>query len=115
MSLFLATDVRPLIVSRKYAADPSLRTLLNKISTLRMGCPVHLRRPAQIMNGSLDIDLLTATMITHAGLVSLAEPLITVDSWTHDISRMCLTAIRSILSILYDSELCFAGLYAVSR
>jgi hypothetical protein len=56
------------------------------------------------MNGQLDIDLLAATMITHAGLVTLAEPLITVESWTHDISRMCLTAIRSVLSLLYDSK-----------
>jgi hypothetical protein len=70
-----------------------------------MSCPSHLRRPTQLLNGSVDVDLVAATMITHAGSVTLAEPLITVDSWTHDISRMCLTAIRSVLSILYDSKL----------
>jgi len=45
-------------------------------------------------------------------MASLGEPLITKETWTNDVSRLSLTAIRAVLSLLYDSELmiCFSVL-----
>lgn len=52
----------------------------------------------------MDVDLITAFMITHASSISLGEPLVDSDSWTHDMARMSLAAVRAVLSLLYESE-----------
>jgi hypothetical protein len=88
----------------KYAADPNLRLLLSQINAFRLGCPAHLRRPTQVPSDQFDVDLIAAHMVTHAATMALGEPLITNDSWMHDISRVALSAIRAVLSLLYDSE-----------
>ena len=36
-------------------------------------------------------------------MASLGEPLVNKDTWGNDVSRLALTAIRAILSLLYDS------------
>lgn len=88
-----------------------LRTLLSRIHAFRLSCPPHMRRPTQTTNadGSLDVDLISAFMITHAASIALGEPLISSDSWTHDMARMCLAAIRAVLSLLYESECMLGG------
>ncbi len=51
-------------------------------------------------------------MLAHGTSVALGEPLATKDTWQHDLARMGLGAIRTILSLLYDSEL-HAGLVPI--
>jgi hypothetical protein len=53
---------------------------------------------------TMDVDLISAFMITHASSISLGEPLVDSDSWTHDMARMSLAAVRAVLSLLYESE-----------
>jgi hypothetical protein len=43
-------------------------------------------------------------MMTHGATISLGEPLVTKEHWTNDIARVALSAVRAILSLLYDSE-----------
>ena len=43
-------------------------------------------------------------MLILRAMASLAEPLITKDMWTNEISRLSLSAIRAVLSLLYDSR-----------
>lgn len=53
----------------------------------------------------MDVDLISAFMITHASSISLGEPLVNDESWTHDMARMALAAVRAVLSLMYESTL----------
>lgn len=88
----------------KYVADPQLRLLLSQINAFRLSWPAPLRRPTQVPSNQFDADLIAAHMMTHGATISLGEPLVTKEHWTNDIARVALSAVRAILSLLYDSE-----------
>ena len=112
-----------LIYRRDYLADHRVRTLLSHVNVFRLSLPAHLRRPVQYLGGKdkdIDGDLITAIMITHGCVLTelcafgitnhraamlLCEPLITKETWTTDLARVGLAAIRAVLSLLYDSKL----------
>jgi len=98
----------------RYINEPGLHLLLSQVNLFRLSIPVHMRRPTehQAAGGQLDRDLLAAIMLAHGTSVALGEPLATKDTWQHDLARMGLGAIRTILSLLYDSEL-HAGLVPI--
>lgn len=96
---------RPHTVER-YINEPNLRLLLSQVNLFRLSIPAHLRRPTRDLaaGGQLDRDLLTAIMLAHATSIALGEPLVTRDTWQHDLATMGLGSIRAILSLVYDSE-----------
>lgn len=50
-----------------YLAHPSLRLFLSQINAFRLSIPSHLRRPTQTAStGTIDGELITAIMVTHA-------------------------------------------------
>jgi hypothetical protein len=85
-------------------ADPQLRLLLSQINAFRLSWPAPLRRPTQVPSNQFDADLIAAHMMTHGATIALGEPLVTKEHWTNDIARVALSAVRAILSLLYDSE-----------
>ncbi|ORY33727.1 hypothetical protein BCR39DRAFT_518895 [Naematelia encephala] len=88
----------------KYIQDPNLRLLLSQINSFRMAIPPQMRRPTQLMTNpdGLDGDLVTAIMVAHGAVISLAEPLVNRETWRNEIAKLGLTAVRAILSLLYD-------------
>lgn len=105
-----------------YLAHPQLRLFLSQINAFRLSFPPHLRRPTgDGTRGAkgLDTDLISTIMITHACVplmsargiwlidritLALGEPVINKDMVHSECAKMCLSAIRAVLSLLYDSE-----------
>jgi len=89
----------------RYLTDPTLRQLLSDINAFRASLPPHLRRAIRTLdNGAhtVDPELFLVIGFTHASVINLGEPLITHQTWSNDAAKMVLSAIRAILSFLYE-------------
>lgn len=91
----------------RYLSDPELRRLMMDINTFRMSFPPHLRRPMQPTpdgGEAIDADLFTAISLTHACVLNLGQCLITHLTWNDEAAKMILSAVRAILSLLFDLQ-----------
>lgn len=91
----------------RYLSDPELRRLMMDINTFRMSFPPQLRRPMQPTRDggeAIDADLFTAISLTHACVLNLGQALITHLTWNDEAAKMILSAVRAILSLLFDLQ-----------
>ncbi|KAL1408021.1 hypothetical protein Q8F55_004818 [Vanrija albida] len=89
----------------RYLADPGLRKCLSDINTFRLSYPESMRRPIrQLPDGGevIDGELFTSLTLTHSAVINLGEPLITYQTWSDDAAKMTLSAVRAMLSLIYD-------------
>jgi len=105
-----------------YLAHPHLRVFFSQINAFRLSFPGHLRRPASTLGtpgSSVDVDLFAAICVTHGWVQSrrlysialtarstlaIGEPVITKEMYYTDVAKMALSAIRAVLSLIYDSK-----------
>lgn len=91
----------------RYLQDPELRRLMNDINNFRMSLPPQFRRPMQPTKDggeALDGDLFTAISLSHASVLNLGQALITHLTWNDGAATLILSAVRAIVSLLYDLQ-----------
>jgi hypothetical protein len=101
----------------RYRNDIAARLLVSQANSFRMSIPESMRRPTRSLTegGQLDKELLLGAMYAQATSLILAQPYMFPETWQEDAARVGLTAIRAILSLIYDSELPFYRFYNMVR
>ncbi|EIW72490.1 hypothetical protein TREMEDRAFT_72779 [Tremella mesenterica DSM 1558] len=84
----------------KFVTDSRVRLLLSQLNAFRLSLPVQMRRPT--VREPFDGELIACIFYLHGAVITLGEPLVAKETWTHELGRLSLAAIRAILSMVYD-------------